>query len=244
VLNKFVILTIVLFSSTILIQGQIYPYWFINQGEINCCNYSVGLAKLGYYVDSAFINAKREAILNYIRYSETKISGGQAFWNTEAGKYFLSNRYREEIDTNKYFALKSEFKTIDSVICKDFVAVLISKDDCNDNIILKRINIDEIKPDWVINFPNDQNYYYDIGCSQYYFYELSSWLTAEKQARFGIAKQLGINIKSLQKVDELEGQEIQNDEYSVNIKNMEVVSRYKDNINKIFYVLLRAKIKQ
>ncbi len=243
-LNKFALILVILLFSFRPIGGQVYPYWFVNQGEIQCEDCAVGIARLGYYVDSAFSNAKKEAVMNYIRYKESKISGGQAFWNTEAGKYFLSTRFKEEFDTIKAINIHNNFKILDSMICKDFVAVLVSqKSDCNKNI-LNRIAFSNEKPVWLEKFPTDENYYYDIGCSQFYFYELSSWLMAEKQGRFGIAKQIGVSIKSIQKVDDIEGQEIQNDDYSVIVKNMEIVSRYLDNNNKIFYVLFRAPIKQ
>lgn len=244
-LNKFSFVFIFVLFVCRYTYGQVYPYWYLNQGEIDSEDNSVGVARLGFYVDSSFAIAKKEAIMNYIRYKETKISGGQAFWNTEAGKYFISNRFREEFDTLKALSLINDFKTVDSIICKDFVAVLVSK---NENIkisLTDRISVDSFeKPLWVNKLPEDENYYYDIGCSQFYFYELSSWLTAEKQGRFGIAKQLGVNIKSLQKLDDFEGQEIQDEDYCVVVKNMELIGRYKDNYNKIFYVLFRAPIKQ
>ncbi|MFH0734087.1 MAG: hypothetical protein V1773_08380 [bacterium] len=242
-MNKWYICFVLNVILVTLSYGQMYPAWFLNQQRIKGESKTVGYSRLGYYIDSSYSAAKQNAVINYIRNKNCNIKGGQAFWATEAGKFIMSNRYEEVFDTLQYFNYVSSLKLIDSAIINDCVIVLMGEN-CEitkyDNERQKLSLYEE--PEWINKMPSNDTYYYDIGYSEPYYYELSCWLQAEKTCRSSLARQIYSSIQAMQKLDDIEGQEIQNEDFSVYLSDIEVCARWKDPKKRIYYVLMRVPV--
>ncbi len=230
-------------TLTTILHAQQYPAWFINQQNLMVNAKTVGYARLGYYIDSSYSAARQNAIINYVRNKNCKIKGGQAFWATEAGKFIMSNRYEEAFDTLQYFNYISSLNLLDSAVINDCVVVLMGQNLELSQYDKERYSLNSYKePEWINNLPADSNFYYDIGYSEPYYYELSCWLQAERTCRGSLARQIHSSIQAMQKLDDYEGQEIQNEDFLVDLQNIEVCGRWKDPETKIYYVLMRVPI--
>lgn len=220
--------------------GQSYPNWFLNQGTITCGLAAVGYASPSFYRDSSISQAAQNAAVNVGRLQMTHISGGQAFWSTEGGTYWMGANFREEFDTLATVrALRSQ-KVLDSFVTSGFVAVLCGDSTCAGDPSLRMLTeIRSPAPLWTESIPRDEQFVYAVGMAPEYYYELSSWQEAERAARLNLARNVFTQIKALQKVGGREGQEIRNEEMAVTLKYQQIVARWRDPKEKIFYILIR-----
>ncbi len=220
-------------------HAQSYPAWFLHQGTVKCESATVGYANQSYYPDSAIALAARNAILNAGRLRATRVSGGQAFWSTEAGTYWMGSNIRENFDTT-VSAERSSYKILDVFTTRGFVAVLHGDSACAvDPSARAIVRVPSRPPLWAETIPKDDRYFYAVGLAPEYYYETSSWQEAERAARLSLARTVHTNIRSLQKIGGREGQEIRNEETSVVLERLQVVARWRDVRQKIFYVLIR-----
>lgn len=221
--------------------AQVYKAWFLNPLDYGCGNTVIGYANRSYYGDtSAIKNAFLNACENYLRQQQVYFHGGQAFWTTEAGTYWMGNDFIEEVDTSFIYYTVSKLKIIDTLIAPDFVAVLAGDKSCTEETVHEFEDINALKaPSWINNIPDDKTYYYAVGLAPGYYHEKSSWEEAEKAARRNMASNAGSKIKALEKKTEGEYQEIKNEDVAVILRNCEITARWKDLRNSVFYVLMR-----
>lgn len=234
------IFVIYLFFAGILI-AQSYKAWFLNPLDYGCGNTVIGYSNRSYYGDtSAIKNAFLNACENYLKQHQVYFSGGQAFWTTEAGTYWMGNSFTEEIDTSIVYTTVSTLKIIDTLITPDFVAVLVSDQSCEGKFDNISQNINSLKtPVWITSIPYDNRFFYSVGLAPSYYHERSSWEEAEKIARRNLASNVSSKMKSLEKKSSLEYQEIMNEDIAVILKNCQIIGRWRDLKKNIFYVLMR-----
>jgi hypothetical protein len=219
----------------------VYPDWFLNQGQVNCDRKAVGYANPSFYRDSSIAQAIRNAADNYGRQAGTHISGGQAFWSTEAGTYWMGADFREQFDSMAARSALATLTPLDTFVASNIVLVLFGDPACKlDESERRQIHISGPLPAWSESAPRDPNYWYAVGLAPEYFYETSSWAEAERFARRNLALSVFVSVKSLQKRDAREGQEIRQEELLVTLRDLEVVARWKDHEKKVFYVLMRT----
>lgn len=237
------ILLAILFTGLLLLpllslQAQSYPVWFLRQGVLNCSRVTVGYANVGFYHDSSVALAYREACDALVRQRSTRIFGGQAFWSTEYGTFWMGDDFREEFAA--FGGSVGELKLLDTAVTSNVVLVLASDPDCIVAPQMRAVlNLNRVMaPTWTSSPPDDKHYYYAVGLAPEYFYETSSWREAERLARRNLARAVHVTVKGLQKVSG-EGQEVRHEELSVTLRNIEVVARWRDTQKKIFYVLAR-----
>lgn len=234
---ELVLLSVVFYSGS---SSQVYPRWFLSQGDFRCPQAVVGYANASFYPDSAVAYARRSGIINLARNRHMEIKGGQIFWSTEAGTFWMGSDFREQFDTSAVELVASSIRVLDRFVTKDFVAVLLGDSTCRlDDVLRKMLFPKALSSPWVESLPSDDRYYYAVGLSPEYYYESSSWTEAEKLARRNLARSVYISIKSLQKAGR-EGQEIKHEEMSVSLRGIEVVARWRDVEKQVFYVLIRA----
>lgn len=228
-----------LFLGTCVARSQSYPYWFLHQGEVQCPALAVGYANPSFYRDSAIVHARRNGVENFARMHRTRIAGGQAYWSTEAGTYWMGSNFREEFDTA--FTMSSSMVVLDSHNAQDFVVSLLGDSSCviDASARVKEPVSGRPAPGWTESPPRDEGYHYAVGVAPEYYYETSSWIEAERLARRNLARNVSLEIKSLQKVA-VGGQDIRHEELDVTLRDIEVVARWRDVARKIMYVLLRT----
>ncbi|MGD0337698.1 MAG: LPP20 family lipoprotein [Bacteroidota bacterium] len=232
---------------TLLAQGlgaQPYPKWFVHQGDILCKEIAVGYANPSFYPDSAVSEAVRNGTENYVRQQRCSIAGGQAFWSTEIGTFWMGENFKERFDTSAVETAAKKLEVIKKYISRSIVLVLLSSSDSAGIEIKEPVESKQLTvvPQWIGVLPSDSEYIYAVGMAPKYFYERSSWIEAERMARRNLARSVYVDIKALQKMGR-QGQEIQNEELSISLKNIEVVSRWRDVNKGIFYMLLKMPIR-
>jgi len=236
---KFIVSLILLLSTAASAQG--YKLWFLEQGSLNCAGTSVGYAKRSYYKDStAFAIATENAYKNFVVQNRVTISGEQAFWTTEIGNAWMGNDIKEVYDTNECSIISRTVIPLDTMLIKDFVAIIVGDRECELSSLNKFVVFidSSIQPAWVDIIPQESDYYYAVGIAPEYYYESSSWMEAEKRASLNLARILYTKIESLQK-KEIGGQEVKKEKLSVELKEITFVARWKDEKNKIYYLLAK-----
>jgi len=236
-------LLFLLFFSTVIFS-QHYPYWFIYPGKVGCDEYEVGYSTTGYYEDSSKVVAFKNGCVNHARNAYLKIEGGQGFWETENGTYWMGEKISESFDTASIQIYKEKLKLVSTFSNDEITLALLCSSDFellpHQNQIL---DLNDLKtPNWLDKLPSSTGYMYAIAMTPKYYYETSSWLEAERQARINLARQISVKIKSEQKVNISEGQEIRDEEFSVVLRNVSVVERWIDTKRNIFYVLIKMPI--
>lgn len=224
-----------------LVCAQTYPRWFLYQGTLDCNSTAVGYAATGYYKDSSMVAAFRNSTFNHAKNSFCSINGGQGFWNTEVGGIWMGKDITVSFDTTltayyEQVLIPKEFYTTNGL-----QIVLALEENCslsNFETELIDLNASE-EPDWLITLPQSREYYFATGQAAPYYYESSSWLEAEENARINLAKQICIEIQSMKKTTTFEGQAINKEEISVSLSNVKIISRWVKVSNNIFYTLIK-----
>lgn len=230
-----------LLISGAVAHGQIYTKWFIAPERVPCENITVGYADPSYIPDSAAARAVLNGYEAFARQTYTHISGGQAFWSTEGGVYWMGANFQERFDSSYVQMAQKLLTPVDTLFTKGLVAVLLSTSDCSlDSTFRSRISIrGESPPPWIESVPQDDAYLYATGVAPLYFHEISSWIEAEQLARRNLARAVYTEIKSLQKMSSA-GQEIRHEALTVSLHQVRVVRRWLDFKNKICYVLVKT----
>lgn len=235
---------LLLMSFSSPLSAQEYPRWFVFPGEVNCRNaITVITHPPTFYRDSAIAQGFRMGCDLLARYTNMQIIGGQAFWTTEAGVHSMGARYEQLYDSSLADFYEASLSVLDSYIDKQRTLVLVGDSTCGyrpDNsgfVKMERIK----QPRWVEQLPDDNKYYFGVGFSQEFFYETSSWQTAEKNAYMALARTVQISVKSMQKKDAFEAQDIRDEEVNVYLQNVRIIARWKDVKKKIYYVLARME---
>lgn len=220
--------------------AQAYPRWFLDPAAVGCSGLAVGYARAAFYADSSAAHAFRNACENYARQMHTRLAGGQAFWSTEIGTFWLGADFVEEFDSTAAVLAEKSLQPLDTLSVGDFVAVLASPSGCQLPPVLeqKTLVAGRPAPGWTEAPPDDPGYYYVVGVAPEYFYEMSSWIEAERLARRNLARAVFIEVMAYQKLG-AQGQEIRHEELSVALHNIEVMGRWRDLNNRLFYVLIR-----
>lgn len=220
---------------------QTYPAWFLEQGTGCRGRAAVGYADPSYYPDSSISRAAKNARENFARQKETHVHGGQLFWATEGGTYWMGADFREQYDTAASESALGSLVPVDTLVNSSMTLVLLADRTCQiDPAALRRVPLRGEAPRWTETLPQDGRYFYAVGVASEYYYEMSSWSGAERNARRNLARSVVVAVASLQKLSSREGQDIRREEVSVSLHQIEVVARWRDRVNGIFYVLLRA----
>lgn len=232
----------------LLLCGQVlaqqYPRWFLFPAEVRCPqSVSVITQPPTFYKDSAIAEGFRLGCEMLARHMMMQISGGQAFWATEAGIHSMGAEYKVLYDTSLTDAYRRVLKVLASYIDKKKTLVLVGDSSCSaDERVLRMIAIQSIpQPAWVEQLPDDAQFTYAVGFSEEFYYETSSWQRAERNGYLALARSIQVKMKAMQKRDAIEAQDIRNEEIDVVLSNIEVVERWRDVKKKIFYVLMRMK---
>jgi len=217
-----------------------YPRWFLQQSKTGCPDLVVGYSRSFKNRDSSVDYAFRNGCVNYIRQKHTFISGGQAFWDTEIGAFWLGSDIEETFDTARVEPAMEHLKVVDTFYSDHMTAVLLSPSECRISSTMKsRQGLSGKKtPSWVSRLPKDGRYEYALGVAQSYYYEPSSWLEAERSARKSLAGALFSIVRSLEKQAE-QYSAVVDESLSVHLANIEVVERWRETGSGIYYVLIR-----
>jgi hypothetical protein len=238
---RFIIFFIVVIGLADSLQAQDYPVWFLNPALIHCAKPVIGIAEKSYLSDSAISYAISNGFKQQNINNGVEVQAETAFWGTEAGKYCLWRNYEETPCNNIADGQNYKDKKKKVFINENLVFVLLVDTVCevSESSVQSR-NVESVgAPSWIEHIPESSTHWYAVGISPKYYYETSSWFQAEQEARKNLAFSKGISIKDLTKVNG-SGESKQVLEVHVELKNIEVVERWRNIQNDLFYCLLRC----
>jgi hypothetical protein len=233
-----------LISVAVIANAQQYPRWFLDQQQVRCGTKIVSVMRApSLYKDSAVSLAFRVGCDLLAKYTSVSIRGGQTFWNTEDGAHSMGAEYTEQYDSSLADRFQSALKILDSFVDKQKTIVLAGDSAaCRlDDAAKMRVAVSAVpQPEWAEKLPDDPRYIFGVGTSEEYYYESSSWQRAEHNALMAVARSSRSTVKSLQKKNAVESQDLYNEDIDVRLRSVEIVARWRDIKKKVFYVLARA----
>ncbi|HUI29856.1 MAG TPA: hypothetical protein VLX91_06535 [Candidatus Acidoferrales bacterium] len=244
-MRKIELLLLVLFAliaASVSSNAQVYPRWFLEPLKLKgtASGYTQNFFLQSSSDSAAFVKASE----NLTSQHYTEFSGGEAYWETEAGVYWMGDNFAEKVDTSYLKDVLSHAKKVAEYSNKSMTFVLVSMSDSTISDSMRTMMKCSVKePDWVEAIPQGGGYIYAEGVSPQYFYESSSWGVAERKARFNLARNIKVTLETMQKVEDRSGQEIRDEEVSESICNIEVVYRWRDAGRGLYYVLMRMQYK-
>lgn len=217
--------------------SQSYPAWFLRQGDLPC-DVVAGYANPAYYPDSAAAQAFKNACHNYALLCGSYISGGEAFWNIDGHNFWMGNDFSETYDSTLTAWALTTLKPLAVYQGKEMVAVLAGHADCQISILSQMAPARGGRPSWVESLPEDEKFIFSRGAAPVYYYEMSSWVAAEANARRELAKTILTVAQSLQKYS-VSMEQIQNARVEARLQGARIVARWRDHSMNLVYVLLR-----
>jgi hypothetical protein len=225
-------------------KAQEYPGWFLHQGTVNCRIRSVGYAEHSPLKDSTISYALQNAAVNCAAFQFITAKGEQTFWGTEAGKYRMHSSTQEVIDEGEVKKAQDLLRVIDYVEVDGCTIVLAVDSKCTiPDIYKERVTLSQLNsPHWTEEIPKIPDFMYAVGLAPKYYYQSSSWMEAEWMARRNLARSLHSEVTAVQKSSR-EGQSLELLTSDVLLQNVEVVERWLDIHEQLYYVLIRSKVK-
>lgn len=233
---------VIVLLSVLTGRAQVYPAWFLNAPLTECAQATAGIANAVYFNNSSAL-AYQDGLNRIARHRYTAIAGDQQFWKTEVGNAATGAVYVEWYDTSAVAEAAVTYAVVDSFRTGNLSLVLLAPDGCgSDAIDTSRTDITlRPPPDWLNGVSEDSRFRYEVGVSDANYYEASSWLRAEKEARRALARAGNNTIEAEQRVENSQGEEQQKSSFVVTLKNLKVTARYVDVQNGLFYVLMRTE---
>ena len=201
-----------------------YPEWFWRMPVKEGAYFAVGYAPSSPYLSSAVEYAVKQAKIELCREMgfEVKAEGGVVA--TPYGDAWIEGRFEEIVDTTRKF----NFYVLDTAITENMVLVLVGT--------VKDIPSLFSPPDnWWKEAPQGE---YAVGVAPAYYYEMSSWLEAEKTARKNLAQFIHCEIQTLTKGREEVFEEVKREKTAVSIRSYQVLARRREGT--LFYVLIKG----
>ncbi|WP_456409224.1 hypothetical protein [Caldithrix abyssi] len=218
-----------------------YPSWFLYPK--NYPGIIVGYSYGGH-------SARTDAENMYCAYKSCVVNGTlEIFEDTNESQWLKNSDYYYYYSPDSVLKIQGKLFGIDSfmtnILTGDYIAAYSF--DQRDSLSKEWINARQLKaPPWVEKtFWEDERYAYGVGLFTSRRNENDAWKTAEEQAIFNILTNLAVGfhrIKILYK-DQTDGessfQEISFLRIKYYLKDIEIVERYPDLENQLFYVLVR-----
>lgn len=235
----------VVFSLLVLVQSvrpQSYPRWFLEQGTLGCGMTAVGYSNRGFYIDSSASQAAYNGRQNLARQRMAVVSGGQAFWATEAGTAWMGGDIRVSYDSSALRRSSTDTAAPEIYDTGKIILSLVSSGALAVPDSMKEVmKMPAAEPSWIHALPNDGSWIHSIGVAPDYFYETSSWAAAERMALVGLAREAGDSVAAIEKTSTGSGQQVLSEQVSVVLHDYGIVARWFDPRNRVFYVLMAVK---
>ncbi|MCC7430114.1 LPP20 family lipoprotein [bacterium] len=220
------------------ISFEDYPTWFLTPPKNNEV-LGVGYSEKYFFESGSQKIALENAKQNYSLFSGIEISGERLTAN--ANFEFGSYDYYEEKPLNDFS--NSKVFVVSSFVFQDSYFALVGK---KENIEIDETfeRLSEKMPLEFIELPDSKDLIYAVGSSQTenFSRDFPVWLEAERNARISLAERICGKLSNLTKVENGFSESFTSTKVeSVTLRNIEVVKRWKDCKQKIYYVLVRTK---
>ncbi len=228
--------------STPSFSAQEYPEWFLYPRKFDQIIVGYNYTGLSAREDAAYMHcAFRDCIVKgYLEFFETPQADG--ILKNSNYYYWFSQDSVADVQERLYRLEKFVF----NVITGDYIAAFC-QDSCSINFSppLPRNNIP--RPEWINHsYFKGSGYHYGVGMYTAQGRENDGWKTAEEQAIFSILTNIAVNIhktsiseKSSAYPTDQAFEEILFMSVYFHLTDIEIIERYPDVKNQLFYVLVR-----
>ncbi len=231
-----------LFLPTLTLWAvQRYPEWFLFPK-----NYPEIMTGYSYSGNSAEYDAENmySAYRSCVVYGTLEIyaASGQSHWLKNSDYYYYFSPDSVKKIHGRLVRIDS-FQT--EILTGDYIEAF-TLDSADTNFAAKWIDVKTLSPpDWISKtFWEDSNYYYGVGMYTSIGNENDAWKTAEEQAIFSILTSLAVEVFKLKIIDKESAaksssmEEISFIRLRYLIGRIQVLERFPDVQNRIFYVLV------
>lgn len=210
-----------------------YPQWFITSR-----NAVTGYGPIYFSKESSAEVATQKAIDNFMKLSHCYVLGTQTYIQSAKGLDLVYDSlfiHVEDSPEEEDF-LKNRFAHADT-FATDNMTIVVHSDASLKN--LKEILSFPEERVWVNTPPQDKNYLYSIGSCNRIFSEHKAWDSAENNAILNLARKISLNnaVETLVSENRLISKFDEN--VNIELRNLEVVERWKDPKTNTYYVLIR-----
>lgn len=196
-------------------------------------------------------STKIDAANNYFLFKNCKVTGKlnlyTASFEKDMGRqseYF----YDFAADTSSGFlnSLKSVDRYIINVLTGDYIEAFI-RDSSRRPAKYPRLKEPVSVPGWIsTSFCYDSVYYYGTGVYTSMGNDIDAWKSAEEKAIFSVIKSTSIELFRVLIIENTDSEDEESEEVSVYklnclLSNIEILERYPDTKNKLFYVYVRVR---
>jgi len=225
---------------------NIYPEWFLYPQKYN--HLVVGYSYNG-------MPAMVDAESMFCAFEECIVMGTlEVYENSSINDMLKNSDYYYYFSPGAVEKIRNRLFPVDrfdvNIMTHDYISAfsLDSAETCN----APRIKVENIaRPDWLDKtFSSDNQYYYGVGLYTALGSENDAWKTAEEQAIFTILTNLAVQVHRVNVITR--DTEIKSGESAVEqisfmkvkylLRGIEVVERFPDRENKLYYVLLRIPV--
>jgi len=229
----------VLFLTFPVIASNLFPEWFLYPKKYP------GFV-VGFTYDET--SERTDAEITACVYRECVLYGTLEIFQNSGEDYLKNSDYYYYYSPDSLTAIRGHLYPQDRFIISTFndeYVTLFSRDSTV-QVSAPRLEIEQItKPQWLDkDFFEDNNYYYGVGIYTSIGREADAWKTAEEHAIFNIVTNVAVQMHSLQLVlqDENQGDAVEEISFlkvKYLLRNIQVLERYPDRQDQLFYVLVR-----
>ena len=229
----------VLLLTLPVIASNLYPEWFLYPKK-----YPDFVAGFTYNGSSE----KTDAEITACVYRECVLYGTLEIFQNSGEDYLKNSDYYYYYSPDSLAAIRDHLYPVDRFIISTFndeYVTLFSRDSTI-QFSAPRLEIEQIaKPQWLEqDFFEDDTYYYGVGMYTSIGREADAWKTAEEHAIFNIVTNVAVQMHSLELVlqDEKQGDAVEEISFlkvKYLLRNIQVLERYPEKEDQLFYVLVR-----
>jgi hypothetical protein len=206
---------------------------------VNSQNTVIGYAPKYYYQKSSFGEARKNAKENFSKFSFCIVEGKQTYIQTPSGWSVAEDSLFINIQDTSFFTTKFEniYTFVDTFISDNLVLLGYSKTQFSE--MDKQLVEFPQSCGWTTKLPEDKGFAYTVGMCNGFFSEYKSWQSAENNAILNLACSISLkeNAEALMSQGRMMSKVMEN--VSVVLQNIQVVERWKDEKNNLYYVLVR-----
>lgn len=218
-----------------------YPEWFWNMPYSDKELFAVGYSETSKFrPENSEKNAINDGLANLARFFSVHIKSEIISINN-----ILESNTEEETDPEIESYVNNNYTVVAKFTSPEYTYVLLKLGNNNDSEPEISLGSEIIppKPYWLSKLPSESGYIYATGESSVYYREIESWREAEKRARIALAYNIEAQVKGLtRKVDNriVDNSIVSSAEQT--LRNIQVISRWKDTKLNSCHVLLRMPL--
>jgi len=228
-------------------KTETYPEWFWNMPYSDNTLFAVGFSETSiYHPESSEESAIEDGLKSLAKFLAVRIKSEDRSF-TSLGmdiQDFTDDPENIAPETEEY--VKENYTAIAKFVSpkNTFILLKLGREDSSKDILSSGLTGVPSRPLWVTDPPKDERYIYATGESNLYLREIDSWKKAERNAIIALAFIVDAKVKSLIADSEMESYNTSSISTDTELKNVQLISRWKDEKQKTCHVLVRMFLMQ